>query len=121
MSRIKKSDRLKMELVLLVMIIAAGYFICRESGVRGVNYFTGLVIMSAFTLLTTVSVGQFAAAKLIRDALSSEEWESFNFYNVFARDGSMNPGNADVTERMNKKVDAVILRHYWVRFFDYRH
>ena len=115
MSRIKKSDRLKMELVLLVMIIAAGYFICRESGVRGVNYFTGLVIMSAFTLLTTVSVGQFAAAKLIRDALSSEEWESFNFYNVFARDG------ADVTERMNKKVDAVILRHYWVRFFDYRH
>lgn len=65
-------------------------------------------------------LGQFAAAKLIRDALSSEEWESFNFYNVFARDG-MNPGNADVTERMNKKVDAVILRHYWVRFFDYRH
>ena len=45
MSRIKKSDRLKMELVLLVMIIAAGYFICRESGVRGVNYFTGLVII----------------------------------------------------------------------------
>ena len=103
MSRIKKSDRLKMELVLLVMMIAAGYFICRESGVRGI-----------------VSIGQFAAAKLIRDALSSEEWESFNFYNVFARDG-MNPGNADVTERMNKKVDAVILRHYWVRFFDYRH
>ena len=34
MSRIKKSDRLKMELVLLVMIIAAGYFICMESGVR---------------------------------------------------------------------------------------
>lgn len=49
MSRIKKSDRLKMELVLLVMIIAAGYFICRESGVRGVNYFTGLVIMSALS------------------------------------------------------------------------
>lgn len=120
MSRIKKSDRIKMELVLLVMMIAAGYFICRESGVQGVNYFTGLVIMSAFTLLTTVSVGQFAAAKLIRDALSDEEWESFNFYNVFARDG-MNPGSADVMESMNKKVNAVILRHYWVRFFDYRH
>ena len=120
MSRIKKSDRLKMELVLLVMMIAVGYFICRESGVRGVNYFTGLVIMSAFTLLTTVSVGQFAAAKLIKDALSDEEWESFNFYNVFARDG-MNPGSADVMESMNKKVNAVILKHYWVRFFDYRH
>ena len=120
MSRIKKSDRLKMELVLLVMMIAAGYFICRESGVRGINSFTGLLIVSAFALLAAVSIGQFAAAKLIRDALSSEEWESFNFYNVFARDG-MNPGNADVTERMNKKVDAVILRHYWVRFFDYRH
>lgn len=82
MSRIKKSDRVKMELVLLVMMIAA--------------------------------------AKLIRDALSDEEWESFNFYNVFARDG-MNPGNTDVRESMNKKVNAVILKHYWVRFFDYRH
>ncbi len=41
MSRIKKSDRLKMELVLLVMMIAAGYFICRESGVRGVKLFHG--------------------------------------------------------------------------------
>lgn len=120
MSRIKKSDRVKMELVLLVMMIAAGYFICRESGVRGVNYFTGLVIVSAFALLITVSVGQFAAAKLIRDALSDEEWESFNFYNVFARDG-MNPGNTEVRESMNKKVNAVILKHYWVRFFDYRH
>lgn len=120
MSRIKKSDRVKMELVLLVMMIAAGYFICRESGVRGVNYFTRLVIMSAFALLAVVSIGQFAAAKLIRDALTDEEWESFNFYNIFARDG-MNPGSADVTKSMNKKVDAVILRRYWVRFFDYRH
>lgn len=55
MSRIKKSDRLKMELVLLVMMIAAGYFICRESGVRGINYFTGLLIVSAFALLAAVS------------------------------------------------------------------
>ena len=120
MSRIKKSDRVKMELVLLVMMIAAGYFLCRESGVRGVNYFTGLVIVSAFALLVTVSVCQLAAARLIRDALTDKEWESFKFYNVFARDG-MNPGNADVRESMNKKVDSVILRHYWVRFFDYRH
>lgn len=40
-----------------------------------------------------------------------EEWESFNFYNVFARDG-MNPGSADVRERMNEKVNTVILSHY---------
>ena len=120
MSRIEKSDRVKMELILLVMMIAAGYFICRESGVRGINYFTGLLIVSAFALLAAVSIGQFAATKLIRDALSNEEWESFNFYYVFARDG-MNPGSADVMESMNKKVNAVILRHYWVRFFDYRH
>ena len=110
MNRIKKSDRIKMELVLLVMMIAAGYFICRESGMKGVNYFTGLMIVSAFALLITVSAGQLAAAKLIRGALSDEEWESFNFYNVFVSDG-MNPGNADVRESMNKKVNAVILRH----------
>ena len=73
MSRIKKSDRLKMELVLLVMIIAAGYFICRESGVRGVNYFTGLVIMSAFTLLTTVSV-----ASLRQQSLSGMHYQVKN-------------------------------------------
>ena len=99
-----------MELVLLVMMIVAGYFIYRKSGVRGVKYFTGLVIVSAFALLVTVSVGQFAAAKLIRGALSDEEWEFFNFYNVFSSNG-MNPDNADVRESMNKKVNAVILRH----------